>query len=78
EYVRLTKKFIDTLAKASEETNGGQYNGNNEINNEHKEIIVERVDSNVLHVDNPAFKEKITHQDVDIHVLSRDLAVSVL
>ncbi|CAG8691443.1 6681_t:CDS:2, partial [Ambispora leptoticha] len=74
EYVRLTKKFIDTLAKASEETNGGQYNGNNEINNEHKEIIVERVDSNVLHVDNPAFKEKITHQDVDIHVLSRDLA----
>ncbi|CAG8470111.1 2332_t:CDS:10 [Cetraspora pellucida] len=75
EYVRLTKKFIDALAKASEESNvGGQCNENNEVNNEDKEIIVERVDSNVLHVDNPAFKEKITHQDIDIHTLSRDLA----
>ncbi|CAG8438379.1 10135_t:CDS:10 [Dentiscutata heterogama] len=74
EYVRLTKKFIDALAKTSEESSGeGQFNGSNEIDDENKEIIVERVDSNVLHVDDPALKEKITHQGVDINILSRDL-----
>ncbi|KAF0382853.1 Glycerol-3-phosphate O-acyltransferase / dihydroxyacetone phosphate acyltransferase [Gigaspora margarita] len=75
EYVRLTKKFVNALANANEESSEeGQCNGNNEANNEHKEIIVERVDSNVLHVDDPAPKEKITHQGVDINILSRDLA----
>ncbi|CAG8594572.1 hypothetical protein C2G38_2248294 [Gigaspora rosea] len=75
EYVRLTKKFIDALTNADEESSEeGQCNGNNEANIEHKEIIVERVDSNVLHVDDPAPKEKITHQGVDINILSRDLA----
>ncbi|CAG8678078.1 23743_t:CDS:10 [Dentiscutata erythropus] len=77
EYVRLTKKFIDALAKTSEKSSGeGQFNGSDETNDENKEIIVERVDSNVLHVDDPALKEKkekITHQGVDINILSRDL-----
>ncbi|CAG8497415.1 2074_t:CDS:2 [Funneliformis mosseae] len=80
EYVKLTKKFIDLMSKVKTVENGISEGSSNNIPNgtsilDEKEFIVERVDAgNLLTVDNPeTANEKISHQGVDLAILSRDL-----
>jgi hypothetical protein len=83
EYVKLTKKFIDLLAKAKIAEDGIEENSSSAPNGttsllDKKDIIVERIDSgNLLNVDNPEVQpEKISHKEIYLAILTRDLAVS--